>query len=94
MPPAARASDSHSCAHKGGPIMHVDVSDVEICGHPAARVGDAAFCDSPRDTIAMGEPSVLINGRMAARMGDPTAHGGVITGGADCVLIGRSTGCD
>jgi hypothetical protein len=67
---------------------------VVICGLAAARVGDPAFCSSPRDVITKGEPSVLIVGKMAARQGDATAHGGVITGGAHCVLIGHSEGVD
>ncbi len=38
----------------------------------------------------MGSPTVLIGGMMAARMGDPTAHGGVIVLGAMTVMIGVS----
>lgn len=37
----------------------------------------------------MGSPTVFIGGKMAARMGDPTAHGGVITVGFPTVLIGE-----
>jgi uncharacterized Zn-binding protein involved in type VI secretion len=48
---------------------------------PAARVGDKAVCTGPMDTIASGSSSVLIGGKQAARMGDSTAHGGVITAG-------------
>ena len=92
MPPAARSGDRHSCAHNGGPIKHPGCSSVIVCGKPAARAGDAAFCNAPGDMITMGEPTVLIGGQMAARMGDPTASGGVITGGADCVLIGSCPG--
>jgi uncharacterized Zn-binding protein involved in type VI secretion len=36
----------------------------------------------------MGSPTVLIGNMMAARMGDPTAHGGVITLGLPTVMIG------
>jgi uncharacterized Zn-binding protein involved in type VI secretion len=37
----------------------------------------------------MGSATVLIGGRPAARLGDMTAHGGVITGpGVPTVLIG------
>jgi uncharacterized Zn-binding protein involved in type VI secretion len=38
--------------------------------------------------IAMGSPTVLIGGLMAARMLDPTIHGGVIVLGWPTVLIG------
>jgi hypothetical protein len=38
--------------------------------------------------IAMGSPTVLIGGLMAARMGDPTEHGGVIVLGDFTVMIG------
>jgi uncharacterized Zn-binding protein involved in type VI secretion len=37
----------------------------------------------------MGRPNVLIGGLPAARMGDPTAHGGVIVAGYPTVLIGE-----
>ena len=57
---------------------------------PAARVGDMAFCVGPPDTIAMGSPTVMIGNMMAARMGDPTMHGGVITIGCPTVMIGVS----
>jgi hypothetical protein len=40
--------------------------------------------------IAMGSTTVLIGGLMAARMGDPTVHGGVIVTGASTVMIGIS----
>jgi uncharacterized Zn-binding protein involved in type VI secretion len=55
---------------------------------PAARVGDMATCVGPPDAIAMGSPTVLIGGMMAARQGDPTMHGGVISVGFPTVLIG------
>jgi uncharacterized Zn-binding protein involved in type VI secretion len=65
---------------------------------PAARISDMHIC--PMVTpgtppiphvggpIIMGEPTVLIGVMMAARMGDPTLHGGVITLGCPTVLIG------
>jgi hypothetical protein len=36
----------------------------------------------------MGSTTVLIGKLMAARIGDPTAHGGVITVGCPTVMIG------
>jgi len=51
-------------------------------------MGDLATCIGPPDVIAMGYPKVLFGGQPAARMGDPTAHGGVIAAGYPKVMIG------
>jgi uncharacterized Zn-binding protein involved in type VI secretion len=61
---------------------------VLIGGLPAARVTDLATCVGPPDTIIIGSPTVLIGGLMAARIGDQTAHGGVIILGCPTVMIG------
>jgi len=100
MPPAARLTDMHTCPmvtpgtppipHVGGPITGPGCPTVNICGIPAARVGDMLTCVGPPDAIVMGSPTVFIGGMMAARMGDPTTHGGVITLGAPTVNIGIS----
>jgi len=45
-------------------------------------------CVGPPDAIVRGSVTVLINGKPAARMGDQTAHGGVITLGMPTVMIG------
>jgi len=55
---------------------------------PAARVSDMLTCVGPPDVIAMGSPTVLIGNMMAARLGDPTVHGGVIVVGCPTVMIG------
>ena len=55
---------------------------------PAARATDLAQCTGPPDAIASGSATVLIGGLPAARMGDPTVHGGSIAAGAPTVLIG------
>jgi hypothetical protein len=57
---------------------------------PAARLSDMLTCVGPPDVIAMGSPTVLIDFLMAARMGDPTAHGGVIILGEPTVMIGEA----
>jgi uncharacterized Zn-binding protein involved in type VI secretion len=97
MPPAARVSDLHTCPmvtvlvpHVGGPILPPGCPTVLIGGLPAARVTDMCTCVGPPDVILMGSPTVLIGNLMAARMGDPTAHGGVITLGCPTVMIGVS----
>jgi uncharacterized Zn-binding protein involved in type VI secretion len=75
--------------HVGGPISGPCVPPVLIGFLPAATVGDMCVCVGPPDTIAMGSPTVFIGGKMAARMGDPTVHGGVIVVGCPTVLIGE-----
>jgi hypothetical protein len=47
-------------------------------------------CVGPPDIIVMGSPTVLIGGLMAARIGDPTAHGGTIILGCFTVMIGEA----
>jgi uncharacterized Zn-binding protein involved in type VI secretion len=51
-------------------------------------MGMMCTCVGPPDSIILGCPTVLINGRPAARMGDATAHGGTITLGMPTVMIG------
>lgn len=95
MPPAARLTDMHSCPmvtalvpHVGGPVMGPGVPTVIIAALPAAVLGDSCVCTGPPDSIVMGSTTVMIGGKPAARMGDPTAHGGVIVLGAPNVIIG------
>ena len=96
--PAARIGDMHLCPmfsptvppvpHVGGPILPPCCVTVFIGFIPAARVGDMCVCVGPPDVIAMGSPTVWIGGMMAARMLDPTVHGGMILVGFPTVLIG------
>jgi uncharacterized Zn-binding protein involved in type VI secretion len=58
-----------------------------IGGMPAAVVGDMCTCTGPPDSILMGSSTVMIGGKPAARMGDSTAHGGVIVAGCPTVII-------
>jgi uncharacterized Zn-binding protein involved in type VI secretion len=96
MPRAARISDMHTCPlinpngspHVGGPILPPGCPTVLIQGLPAARVGDMATCAGPPDSIVAGSTSVYIGGKLAARIGDPTAHGGLVAAGSAIVLIG------
>ena len=94
MPPAARVTDMHTCPmvtgvvpHVGGPILPPGVPTVIIGGLPAATVGSMCTCVGPPDSIIMGSTKVMIGGRPAARMGDQTAHGGVIVLGFPKVNI-------
>jgi uncharacterized Zn-binding protein involved in type VI secretion len=59
-----------------------------IGGKPAARATDFSICVGPPDAIAMGSLTVFVGGMPAARMGDPTMHGGIIAMGWPTVLIG------
>jgi uncharacterized Zn-binding protein involved in type VI secretion len=96
--PAARVGDMHLCPmvtpgvppipHVGGPILPPCAILTLTCGLPQARVGDMAVCVGPPDVIALGSFTVFVQGMPAARMGDVTAHGGVIVMGAPTVLIG------
>ena len=61
---------------------------VLIGGVPAAVVGGMATCVGPPDSIVKGSATVLIGNMPAARMGDNTAHGGVIVVGLPTVMIG------
>jgi uncharacterized Zn-binding protein involved in type VI secretion len=95
MPPAARLGDMHVCPmvtgvvpHVGGPILPPCEPTVLIGFQPAARISDMATCVGPPDAIAMGSPTVLIGNLLAARMGDPTVHGGAIVIGCPTVIIG------
>ncbi len=96
MPPAACVGDMHTCPmvtgivpHVGGPLLPPGVPTVLVGGRPAVVVTGLATCAGPPDTILKGSATVLINGRPAARVGDQTAHGGVIVGpGCPTVLIG------
>ena len=94
--PAARLTDMHACPmvtgvvpHVGGPIVGPGCPTVLILNFPAAVVGDTATCTGPPDKIIKGSLKTLIGGKAAVRVGDSTAHGGIITGpGAITVLIG------
>lgn len=95
--PAARISDMHVCPmmtglvpHVGGPVAGVCAVNVLTGSLPQARVTDLCICVGPPDPIAMGSPTVLVNGLMAARMGDPTLHGGRLVVGLPTVLIGEA----
>jgi len=95
MPPAARLIDMHVCPaitgvvpHVGGPITGPGVPTVLIGNLPAAVVGDILTCVGPPDSIVNGSTTVIIGGRLAARLGDLTAHGGVIVSGLPTVMIG------
>jgi uncharacterized Zn-binding protein involved in type VI secretion len=95
---AARVGDMHTCPmqtpgippvpHVGGPIAGPGVPTVLISNMPAAVIGDMATCVGPPDSLVKGSASVLMGGKPAVRMGDGTAHGGIVVSGAVTVLVG------
>ena len=96
MPPAARVTDMHTCPmftgpvpHVGGPILPPGHPMVLIDFLPAATVTNMATCVGPPDVIVKGSAGVFINFLPAARMGDNTAHGGVIIMGSPTCIIGE-----
>ena len=98
MPPAARITDMHTCPmvnpgpvpHVGGPIIKGQPNVLTV-NMPQSRVSDQCICVGPPDIIVKGSMTVLCGGLPAARMGDSTAHGGVIVMGAPTVLIGNGS---
>lgn len=99
--PAARISDNHVCPmatpgtppipHVGGPIV-MGSPNVLTGNMPQARISDTCTCVGPPDLIAKASVTVHVNKMPAARMGDSTAHGGVIATGFPSVLIGDGGG--
>src|SRR5262245_44703342 len=95
MPPAARITDMHTCPmvtglvpHVGGPLIPPCCPTVITFVHPLALVTDMLSCTGPTDVIVKGSISVIVCGQQAARIGDLTAHGGVIVTGCPTVIIG------
>jgi uncharacterized Zn-binding protein involved in type VI secretion len=95
--PAAQAGVSlHICPisvpptppHVGGPILPPGIPNVLIGGVPAAVQGNLCVCVGPPDSILMGSLGVKIGGMPAARVLEPTAHGGQISVGFPLVKIG------
>lgn len=93
--PASRLTDMHTCPmvtgvvpHVGGPVSGPCAPTVLIGGLPAARVSDMAVCVGPPDVIAKGSGTVITMGMPQARIGDITAHGGVLVLGQPNVLVG------
>jgi len=95
MAMAARVTDPHTCPawtplpHVGGLITGPGVPTVLIGSMQAAVQGTVCTCIlAPPNPIASGSTTVKIGNMPAARMGDPTAHGGSIVMGCPTVLIG------
>ncbi len=74
--------------HVGGPILPPCEPTVLTVFLPQARITDMLVCVGPPDMILLGSMTVLVGFLPAARLGDPTVHGGVIVMGAPTVMIG------
>lgn len=89
--PIALLGHSHACPlvdpgpkpHVGGPITNAGQSLVRFNGIPVAVEGGESLCTGvpTTDGLSKGSSLVRINGRGVMRVGDSTAHGGVITSG-------------
>ncbi len=94
MPPAARLGDMHVCPLFTGPVPHV--GGPIVMGAPTVLVGcmpqsqatNPCVCVGPPDMVAMGSATVLVCNLPAARLGDPSGHGGSIVLGFPTVMIG------
>lgn len=95
--PVALLGDMHTCPaiapgpvpHVGGPVVSPGQSMVRVNGRPMAVTGGSCLCTGVpcTDTMTTGSAHVRINGRAVMRIGDKTAHGGVIVTGAPTVRI-------
>jgi uncharacterized Zn-binding protein involved in type VI secretion len=95
--PAARSTDKHLCpaplvpgpgTHVGGLVVVAGARTVFINQLPAAVQGDTCVCPGPPNSIMSGSATVRINGQPAARVLDPTVHGGQVSSGSPTVFIG------
>lgn len=92
--PASRIGDMHVCPAFTGPVPHIGGPIVLGCftvltgSIPQARMTDLCVCVGPPDVITKASATVLVQSLPAARLGDMTAHGGVIVVGMPTVLIG------
>jgi len=75
--------------HVGGPILPPGVPTVLIDFLPAATLTSMAVCVGPPDMVIMGSLGVMIGYLPAARMLDPTVHGGMIILGSPTCIIGE-----
>lgn len=94
MPAAARLNDPDS---SDGKISSACASTVMIDGQPAAVVGSMDCDHAPYgrphpphvpNPIVSGSATVFIEGKAAARVGDPFACGHVVSAGSSTVNIG------
>lgn len=95
MPGATRLGDYNTGHGTFPPVPLITASgNVIINGKGAGRQGDGypphtdASPTTDTDSIASGSSTVFINGRQAARIGDPIDNGGTVRDGSGNVNIG------
>jgi len=94
MQPIAIKGHHHTCPsyagktpHVGGPVL-TGQTNVTVNGIEVACVSDQLECRAGGpDIVAAGSMLVTINGLPVARLGDPTAHGGVLAQGDALILL-------
>ena len=95
--PVSCLGDMHTCPmvtpgtppipHVGGPVVNPGQFIVRVMGRPAAVVSGTCICVGPPDTMVRGSPFVRITGLPVMRIGDGTAHGGVMVTGNPMVRM-------
>lgn len=95
MKPGARVTDQHTCPqqqpapHVGGPVVGPGAPTVLLEHLPGCVLGDACACAAgPPDAVVVASATVLYEGKPAVRVGDATAHGGVVVAGSGTVIVG------
>ena len=97
MPAAAKLHHTCPLSNSVSGVLHNSAgqlitptrpSTVMIDGSIAVIVNDMCLCIEPGNSVKKGSTTVKIDGQFAARMGDPTAHGGTIDQGSSSVFIG------
>lgn len=86
MPRLARKGDASS---HGGTIIS-GAGKTTADGLPVARVGDLHSCPIPghgTTAISSGSPTLLVEGKAAARVGDSCGCGAVITSGSPDIEV-------
>ena len=94
MPPAARIGDNHTCPmvdpgpkpHVGGPVVS-GAPNVLINGRPPPGSATPARAWGRRTPSRAARLDVFIAGAPAARLGDGTAHGGMVAAGSANVIV-------
>ena len=94
--PVALLGDFHTCPqvnpgpvpHVGGPIVSAGQTTVRVMGRPVAVVGASCTCVCAMDSTNSGSSHVRIGGKAVVRIGDSTAHGGVVVSGFPTITVG------
>jgi uncharacterized Zn-binding protein involved in type VI secretion len=75
--------------HVGGSVTLTQQAFVTVEGVPIATVGDSCLCCGVPTTakITGGSSVVNINGKPAARLTDPTSHGGRLVQGVPWITM-------